>query len=211
MSRLLECQQQAARDENCKGSGLVPGRNGNGFAALIARHWARDSARRRVTREEAMAHASSHNNTGPHHSRTSNHNQNTIHGWFSWIALEISRLSGKPATFLTAVALIVVWAATGPLFGFSDTWQLIINTTTTIITFLMVFLIQNTQNRDTMALQAKLAELIIVIRGTKNELATAEDLSDEELEQLHHEYQWRATHALSSLEERRSGKGKDAA
>jgi low affinity Fe/Cu permease len=158
-----------------------------------------------------MAHASSHNNAGYHQSGVANDNQNTIHGWFSWIALEISRLSGKPVTFLTATALIIVWAATGPLFGFSDTWQLIINTTTTIITFLMVFLIQNTQYRDTMALQAKLAELIIVIRGAKNELATAEDLSDEELEQLHQEYQERASHALTSLEQRRAEKGKDAA
>lgn len=136
-----------------------------------------------------------------------NHSQHTIHGWFSWAALEISHLAGKPVAFLTAVALIVIWALTGPLFGFSDTWQLIINTTTTIITFLMVFLIQNTQNRDTMALQAKLAELIFVIRGAKNEIATVEDLSDEELEQLHHEYQERAAHALTSLKQRRSQSG----
>src|SRR5262245_29349269 len=67
-------------------------------------------------------------------------------GWFTWFAHEVARLSGKPATFLIALALILVWAVTGPLFGFSDTWQLVVNTATTIVTFLMVFLIQNTQN-----------------------------------------------------------------
>src|SRR5690554_3525710 len=81
-------------------------------------------------------------------------------GWFGAFAVETARLAGKPGAFLCAVLLIAGWAAAGPLFGFSDTWQLVINTSTTIVTFLMVFLIQTTQNRDTLALQAKLAEII---------------------------------------------------
>src|SRR5260221_13282471 len=87
-------------------------------------------------------------------------------------------------TFTIAVAVIIVWAATGPVFGFSDTWQLIINTATTIITFLMVFLIQNTQNRDAKAVHLKLDELIRAIKDARNELVDLEDLSDEELEKL---------------------------
>ena len=84
---------------------------------------------------------------------------------------------------------------TGPLFGYSDTWQLVINTGTTIVTFLMVFLIQNTQNRDTLALQIKLDELIIAMRGAHNNMAAAEDLSDEDLEALHEAYRKRAEQA----------------
>ncbi len=125
-------------------------------------------------------------------------------GWFTWFAHSIARWSGKPATFLIALALIVIWAVTGPLFGFSDTWQLVVNTATTIVTFLMVFLIQNTQNRDTMALQIKLAEVIIAMRGTHNNMAMAEDLSDDDLEALHEEYRKRAEQAEASLEKRRS-------
>ena len=103
-----------------------------------------------------------------------------------------------------------MWAASGPLFGFSDTWQLVINTSTTIVTFLMVFLIQHTQNRDTLALQLKLAELIIAVKGAENEIATAEDLSEEELEQLHGEYRRRAEATLEHLNRRRSGELKRA-
>jgi low affinity Fe/Cu permease len=97
-----------------------------------------------------------------------------------------------------------MWAAVGPLFHFSDTWQLVINTSTTIVTFLMVFLIQNTQNRDAMAVQIKLSELIIAMRGAKDRLAAAEDLSEDELERLHKEYAGRARATLESLEERRA-------
>jgi low affinity Fe/Cu permease len=125
-------------------------------------------------------------------------------GWFTWFAHEVARLSGKPATFLIALALIVAWGVTGPLFGFSDTWQLVVNTATTIVTFLMVFLIQNTQNRDTMALQIKLAELIIAMRGAHNNMAVAEELSDDDLETLHKEYRKRAEQAEESLAKRRS-------
>ena len=125
-------------------------------------------------------------------------------GWFSKFAHETARLSGKPAAFILATAAIVIWAVTGPLFNYSDTWQLVINTSTTIVTFLMVFLIQNTQNRDTLALQIKLAELIIAVRGAHNRLATAEDLTEEELERLHKEYCTKAEATIQTLEERRA-------
>lgn len=153
------------------------------------------------------------------HSRTRNHDVSTraltvahekaaIHhqGVFARAALAVAHLAGRPVAFLAATAIVIVWAATGPLFGFSDTWQLVINTSTTIVTFLMVFLIQNTQNRDTAAIQIKLAELILHLKGPDNKLAAAEDMSDEELEQLHHEYKRRAEDALQSLHRRRSGK-----
>jgi low affinity Fe/Cu permease len=127
--------------------------------------------------------------------------------WFSRFAHEAARLAGKPAAFIIAVAAIVIWAVTGPLFDYSDTWQLIINTSTTIVTFLMVFLIQNTQNRDQLALQVKLSELIIAVKGAENRLATAEDLTEEDLERLHEEFRTRAEATLHSLEQRRSAKG----
>jgi low affinity Fe/Cu permease len=108
--------------------------------------------------------------------------------WFDSFARSASTFCGKPVVFLLAVALIVIWAATGPIFRYSDTWQLVINTGTTIITFLMVFLIQNTQNRDTMAVQVKLSELILAMEGAQNKLANCEELSEKELEQLHERY-----------------------
>jgi low affinity Fe/Cu permease len=136
----------------------------------------------------------------PHHA---SHNE-----WFSRFAHETARLSGKPVVFIAAVIVVAVWAASGPLFHYSDTWQLVINTSTTIITFLMVFLIQNTQNRDTMALQVKLAELIIAVQGAHNRLAIAEDLSEEELERLHKQYCSKADSALETLEQRRARRKK---
>jgi low affinity Fe/Cu permease len=126
------------------------------------------------------------------------------HEWFGRFAHEIARLSGKPAAFILATGAVVIWGLTGPLFNYSDTWQLVINTSTTIVTFLMVFLIQSTQNRDTMALQIKLSELIIAVQGAKNRLAAAEDLSEEELEQLHKEYCGQAESTLQHLEKRRA-------
>jgi low affinity Fe/Cu permease len=129
---------------------------------------------------------------------------------FSDLACKTSHLAGKPLTFLVAVLVVVVWAASGPLFGFSDTWQLVINTSTTIITFLMVFLIQHTQNRDTLALQLKLAELIIAAQDAENRIATAEDLSEDDLEELHEGYRKRAEETLEHLERRRSEKLKRA-
>jgi low affinity Fe/Cu permease len=96
-----------------------------------------------------------------------------FHEFFSRFAHMAARATGSPAAFLIATTFLIVWAATGPVFGYSDTWQLVINTATTIITFLMVFLIQNTQNRDSMALQVKLAELIIAMKGAENRIAAA--------------------------------------
>ena len=95
---------------------------------------------------------------------------------------------GTPKAFFLALAIIVTWAVTGPLFHFSDTWQLVINTGTTIVTFLMVFLIQNTQNRDSMTLQLKLDELIRAVKSARNELVRIEDMSDQELEALHQQF-----------------------
>src|SRR3989475_9440582 len=96
---------------------------------------------------------------------------------------------GTAWAFLAAVLVIVAWAALGPRYGYSDTWQLIINTGTTIVTFLMVFVIQNTQNRDGKAIQLKLDELIRALKGARNKLVDLEDLSDEELKKLEKEFQ----------------------
>ena len=123
---------------------------------------------------------------------------------FSKHGMRTAQLAGHPLAFLTAVTVVLVWALSGPLFGYSDTWQLVINTSTTIVTFLMVFLIQHTQNRDTLAVQLKLAELIIAVKGAENRLATAEDLSEEELEDLHEDYRQRAEEALDHLKRRRA-------
>jgi len=125
-------------------------------------------------------------------------------GWFTLFAQKTAQLAGRPGTFILATAIIVAWGVTGPLFGYSDTWQLVINTGTTIITFLMVFLIQHTQNRDSLAFQVKLDELIIKLHGAGNELAGAEDLCDEDLEALHEKYRKRAAHAQETLEKRRA-------
>jgi len=104
--------------------------------------------------------------------------------WFSNFAKKAARASGRPSAFLFAAGLIVVWLVTGPLFGYSDTWQLVINTGTTIITFLMVFLIQNTQNRDNGAIHAKLDELIRAMVDADNEYIGIEHLTDEELRKI---------------------------
>ena len=99
--------------------------------------------------------------------------------WFGTFANKTAQLTGKPATFLLATLVVVVWATTGPIFRYSDTWQLVINTGTTIVTFLMVFLIQATQNRDTLALQVKLDELILATKNARNDLAAIEEESEE--------------------------------
>jgi low affinity Fe/Cu permease len=103
---------------------------------------------------------------------------------FNRIAASTARLVGTYWAFLLAVVVVVVWALTGPLFGFSDTWQLVINTGTTIVTFLMVFLIQNTQNRDNLAIHLKLDELIHAVKRARDEMIDIEELTDSELEKL---------------------------
>ena len=104
--------------------------------------------------------------------------------FFTTFASKTAQLVGTYWAFLLAVTVVIIWAATGPLFGYSDTWQLVINTGTTIITFLMVFLIQNTQNRDARAMHLKLDELINAIKTANNEMIDIEDLSDEQLEEI---------------------------
>ena len=123
---------------------------------------------------------------------------------FSQFAHKISGWTGSPWAFLLAVAVVIVWVVTGPVFNFSDTWQLIINTGTTIVTFLMVFLIQNTQNRDTLAIQLKLSELVLAMKGAENKFAAIEDLSDEELQELHEECRARAETTLRHIEGRKT-------
>jgi low affinity Fe/Cu permease len=108
-----------------------------------------------------------------------------------------AKWTGKPFAFMTAVGVVLVWAVTGPMFHYSDTWQLVINTGTTIITFLMVFLIQNTQNRDTLALHLKLSELIVALKPADDSLAAIEEASDEELEETHEKFKKKAARARS--------------
>ena len=121
---------------------------------------------------------------------------------FGRFAKAAARLSGRPGAFGLAAAIVLAWALTGPLFGFSDTWQLVINTGTTIVTFLMVFLIQHTQNRDTEALQIKLDELIRTTAGAHNALLDLEELEEKELDQIRDNYEMLAKRAR---ERRRAG------
>jgi len=118
---------------------------------------------------------------------------------FTRFAKVTAHAAGQPATFCVAVAIIVLWALTGPVFGFSDTWQLIINTGTTIVTFLMVFLIQNTQNRDSQAIQVKLDELIRSIEGAHLGLLDLEELDDDDFERICHDYRELARQARKDL------------
>lgn len=115
--------------------------------------------------------------------------------WFTQLTKATAHATGRPITFALAVSAVVVWAATGPLFGFSDTWQLVINTATTVITFLMVFLIQSTQNRDSEAVQIKLDEIIRAIGNAKNELLDLEELEEKELNRIRETYRAMATRA----------------
>jgi low affinity Fe/Cu permease len=124
---------------------------------------------------------------------------------FNRFAKSIARTTGHAASFGIAVAVILVWAATGPLFHFSDTWQLVINTSTTIVTFLMVFLIQNTQNRDATAMHLKLDELIRAVKGAQNSLVNLEDMTEEELEHLHRRYVQLAEEARGHVQARTRG------
>lgn len=108
--------------------------------------------------------------------------------WFGRFAKGTSRAAGRPMAFMLALGVVVAWAVTGPLFGYSDTWQLVINTGTTVVTFLMVFLIQATQNRDAEALQLKLDELIRATEGAHNALLDLEDIDDEQLDRIRVSY-----------------------
>lgn len=111
---------------------------------------------------------------------------------FSRVAGATATWTGRPSAFLLALATVLIWGITGPIFHYSDTWQLVINTGTTIITFLMVFLIQNTQNRDTLALQVKLSELILALDKADNHIAAIDDASEEELHQMSDEIKKKA-------------------
>ena len=126
---------------------------------------------------------------------------------FGNVARHVAALVGKPWAFAVAVFCVVAWAASGPIFGFSDTWQLIINTSTTIITFLMVFVIQNTQNRDTAAIQIKLDELIRATQGAHNALLDLEELDEEELQSYLRRYEELAAAARRRLDSGRLDTG----
>jgi low affinity Fe/Cu permease len=119
--------------------------------------------------------------------------------WYAQLAKSAAHVCGRPRTFVMAVAVIAVWIVTGPLFSFSDTWQLVINTGTTIVTFLMVFLIQNTQNRDTEAIQVKLDELIRATTGAHNALLDLEELDQQSLDAFRTKYQALARGARAEL------------
>ena len=123
--------------------------------------------------------------------------------WFTRFAKRTALVTGRPSTFLLATAVIVVWAITGPLFHFSDTWQLVINTSTTIVTFLMVFLIQSTQNRDAEATQVKLDELIRAVGHARNELLDLEELEEQDLDELRQTYLEMARTARGEMVEKR--------
>ena len=122
---------------------------------------------------------------------------------FTRFAKATSRLAGRPATFAAAVFVIALWGVTGPIFGFSDAWQLTVNTLTTIITFLMVFLIQSTQNRDSEAMQVKLDEIIRALGKGRNELLDLEELEEEELEAIRKTYLEMARRARDQRRRRR--------
>ncbi|MCC6679853.1 MAG: low affinity iron permease family protein [Phycisphaeraceae bacterium] len=127
-------------------------------------------------------------------------NRHGASAWFGWLAQEASRWTGRPVTFCVAVATVVLWAALGPVFSFSDTWQLVINTGTTIITFLMVFLIQSTQNRDTAAMQIKLDELIRASKGAHNALLDLEELNEDDLSRIRRDYEKLAEESRHELQ-----------
>jgi low affinity Fe/Cu permease len=135
---------------------------------------------------------------------------------FAHFARSVSAWAGHPAAFIGALSIIVLWAVGGPVFGFSDTWQLVINTGTTIVTFLMVFLIQNTQNRDAIAMHLKLDELIRTNRGANNTLLDMEELSEEDLVAIRSHYEALARKArrdpsVLSVEDEADGKHRPSA
>lgn len=131
----------------------------------------------------------------------------------SWekFARQATQWTGRPAAFAVALAIIVVWLATGPIFHFSDTWQLVINTGTTVVTFLMVFLIQHAQNKDTRAIELKLNELVAAMPGASNRLVDIESLSEEDLDTLHRYYRKLVTMAKKDAELTQSHSVEEAA
>src|SRR5262245_39582555 len=186
------------------GSGLgTVGRNRNWILGRVIRKHAAAGAimasKRAPKSNGRTAKAGTANDT-----RHSGGPQRTASHVFSVLATRTAHFAGHPLAFTMAAAAVIAWALTGPLFHYSDTWQLVINTATTIITFLMVFLIQHTQNRDTLAIQVKLSELIMAVEQAENRLATVEDLSEEELEALHEKYRKQAEETLGHLNRRRA-------
>jgi low affinity Fe/Cu permease len=126
--------------------------------------------------------------------------------WFTQFAKATSRWAGRPIAFSVAAGTLIVWGLAGPIFHFSDTWQLVINTSTTIVTFLMVFLIQNTQNRDSEAMQIKLDELIRVTSHAQRALLDLEELDEQELDAIREEYEQQARNAREELRRRDKGR-----
>lgn len=135
------------------------------------------------------------------------HGNSSVNDAFARIARVAARLLGHPGIFVLAVTIVVLWAVTGPIFHWSDTWQLVINTGTTIITFLMVFVIQNTQNRDSAAVQLKLDELIRATKRARNQLIDLEECSEEELRHLKNEFA-RLAARQQALQEHEKTRGK---
>jgi len=129
-------------------------------------------------------------------------------GIFTRFANAAAYWMGRPIVFTLALLTVVMWAVLGPIYHYSDTWQLVINTGTTIVTFLMVFLIQHSQTRDTQAIQIKLSELVLAQKGAENRLARVEDLSDEEMDRLQEEYRRRAASIEDGLADRRKAQEK---
>jgi low affinity Fe/Cu permease len=129
------------------------------------------------------------NGNGKHLNGREHNPRPSINHWFHKFACSTSNVVGSPWSFFLAIAVIVVWGVTGPLFHYSDSWQLVINTGTTIITFLMVFLIQNTQNRDAKTFHLKLDELIHAVKGARNAMINLEEMTDEELADIKKEFQ----------------------
>ena len=136
-------------------------------------------------------------------------NRNIVSEFLEKFSHQATKATGTSVAFVVALLIIVVWAITGPLFKYSDTWQLVINTGTTIVTFLMVFLIQNTQNRDAKAIHLKLDELIKGVKGARTGLVNLEQLSDSDLEKLQHEFE-RLHKSVSHLEEKQEDPEEEA-
>jgi low affinity Fe/Cu permease len=132
---------------------------------------------------------------------------NSKGSWFTRFAKVTARAAGQPTAFAGAMGVIVLWGISGPIFGYSDTWQLVINTSTTIVTFLMVFLIQNSQNRDSEAVQIKLDELIRAIEGAENALLDLEELDECELDEMRKRYLRLAEQARSKIDEKKERRG----